>query len=77
LHAAALDNKDRFVRLLLTHRADVNKMDASGERPIALALKNRSSECILIIREQLGECKEGVLWLRVILTFLWSSCIVV
>lgn len=55
LHAAALDNKDQFVRLLLAHRADVNMMDASGERPLALALKNRSTECILIIREQLGE----------------------
>ena len=54
LHAAALDDKHQFVRLLLEHGADYNAMDASGKTPLELANKNRSQETAKIIEEEIG-----------------------
>ena len=54
LHAAALDNKDRFIQLLVKFNGDLNQVDASGEKPLDLAEKNRSTNCIDYIKSQLG-----------------------
>ena len=55
LHAAAVDNKHQFTRILLQCGADMNIQDASGESPLQLALKNRSDECVTVIQEEMGK----------------------
>jgi ankyrin repeat protein len=55
LHAAALEDKDQFVRLLLEHGADLNQTDASGEIPADLAGKNRCYKTVIAINEVLGK----------------------
>ena len=54
LHAAAVDNKLLFTELLLDHGADVDALDASGQKPIDLAVKNKCNECVTAITNKLG-----------------------
>jgi len=54
LHAAAVDNKVLFTELLLDHGADVDVIDASGQKPVDLAAKNKCSECVAAITNKIG-----------------------
>ena len=54
LHAAALDDKHQFVALLLQAGANLDSVDASGEKSLQLAMKNRSEECVRTITMEMG-----------------------
>ena len=54
LHAAALEDKDKFFRLLLRYSADISRTDASGETPVDLASKNRCARSMVVFNEKLG-----------------------
>jgi len=54
LHAAAVDNKVLFTELLLDRGADVNALDASGQRPIDLATENKCDDCVASITNKIG-----------------------
>ena len=54
LHAAALDDKHQFVALLLQAGANLDSVDASGEKPLQLAMKNRAEECVRTITMEMG-----------------------
>jgi len=56
LHAAVVDNKVLFTKLLLDHGADIDAVDAGGHRPIDLATKNQSDDCVAAITSKLGLC---------------------
>jgi len=43
-----------FTELLLDHGADVDAVDSSGQKPIDLATKNKSDDCIAAITSKLG-----------------------
>jgi len=54
LHAAVVDNKLLFTKLLLDHGADIDAVDAGGHRPIDLATQNKCDDCVAAITNKLG-----------------------
>ena len=43
-----------FTELLLDHGADIDSLDAGGQRPIDLAAENKCDDCVAAISNKLG-----------------------